>query len=176
MLINPGSDFLKCHYLGDGQYNKFYNICDYCGLYKKIVVLNQPVYYHEGRKRKLISHCWECCIDPDNKKDLKIADHKYQAYDILLETIKQLTGNKAKRERGKVCFEDAIIEACKHNRFVDSYLGYSEEQQIQSVDSWNYKQRLWEFRYKIQYEEPRVNMMQQDPLILSWNNNCFIQE
>jgi hypothetical protein len=24
------------------------------------------------------------CIDPDNKSDLKIADHKYQAYDLLL--------------------------------------------------------------------------------------------
>jgi hypothetical protein len=99
MLLDLGSDFLKRKYLGDGPYNKFYDICNYCGLYKKIAVLNQPVYYHEGWKRKLVSHCWECCIDPDNKKDLKVVDHKYQAYDILLEIIKQLTGNKAKRER-----------------------------------------------------------------------------
>ena len=28
--------------------------------------------------------------------------------------------------------------------------------------------RVWEFRYKMQYEEPRVKVIQQDPLIMSW--------
>jgi hypothetical protein len=106
-------------------------ISDYCGLYKKIAVLNQPVYYLEGRKRKLVCYRWDRCIDRDNKSDLKIADLKYQAYDLLLETIKQLTGNKAKRGRGqgKIKFEHAIIKACKKNRLVDCYLGYSEQQE-----------------------------------------------
>jgi hypothetical protein len=126
MLSNAESDFLKCRYLGDGPYNQFYKARDYCGLYKKIVVLNQPVYYHEVRKRKLVSHCWECCIDPDNKTDLKIADHKYKAYDILLETIRQLTLNKAKSGRCGIRFEDAVKRACKKNKLVDGYLGYSE--------------------------------------------------
>jgi hypothetical protein len=99
---------------------------------------------------------------------LKIADHKYQAYDMLLQAIKQLTGDKAKKERGKVSFEDAVKKACKQNHLVDGYLGYSEQQENQNVDSWNYKQRIWEFRYKIQYEEPGVCVIQEDPLI------CFM--
>jgi hypothetical protein len=171
MSSNAESDFLKYRYLGDGPYNQFYKACDYCGLYKKIVVLNQPVYYREGRKRKIVSHCWDCCIDPDNKTDLKIADHKYKSYDILLETIKKLTTNKMKsgRGQGKIKFEDAIIEACTKNQLVDSYLGYSEQQQEnQNVDNCNYRQRLWEFRYRIQYEEPSVKTIQEDPLIVSW--------
>jgi hypothetical protein len=121
-------------------------------------------------KRKLVSHCWECCIDPDNKTDLKIADHKYQAYDILLETIKQHTCNKAKSGRCGIRFEGAVRRACEENKLVDGYLGYTEQQENQNADNnWNYKQRLKEFRYKIQYEEPKVNVIQQDPLTISWN-------
>jgi hypothetical protein len=66
-------------------------------------------------------------------------------------------------------FEDVIIVACKKNQLVDGYLGYSEQQENQNANNWNYRQRLWEFQYKIQYEEPRVNMIRQDPLIVSWN-------
>jgi hypothetical protein len=166
ILSNAQSDFLSCQYLGEGPYNKLYKICEYCGLYKKIVILNQPVYYQEGRKRKLVSYCWECCKDPDNKKDLKVADHKYQAYDIVLETIRQLTLNKAKSGRCEIRFEDAVKKACKENKLVDGYLGYSEQQENQNTDNWNYKQRLWEFSYKIQYEEPLVKTIQENPLIL----------
>jgi hypothetical protein len=170
MLSDIQSDFIKCQNLGYGPCNNLHNICDYCGRYKKIAILNQPVYYREGRKRELVCHCWDCCIDPDNKSDLKIADHKCQAYDILLETIKQLTCNKAKRGRGKVGFEDAVKKACKQNHLVDGYSAYSEQQENQNVDSWNFKQRLWEFRYKIRYEEPLIKVVQEDPLIVSWNS------
>jgi hypothetical protein len=157
MLSNPESDFLKCEYLGDGPYNKFYNICYYCGQYKKIAILNQPVYYQEGRKRKLVSHCCECCIDPDNKKDLKIADHKYRAYDILLGTIKQLTGNKTKSGRCGIRFEHAVKRACEENKLIDGYLGYTERQENQDADNWNYKQRLGNSvtRYNMKNQELR---------------------
>ena len=31
-------------------------------------------------------------------------------------------------------------------------------------------ERVWEFRYKIQYEEPRVKVVEQDPLTICWKN------
>jgi hypothetical protein len=37
------------------------------------------------------------------------------------------------------------------------------------LDISTYNPWVWGFRYKIQYEEPRVRIIQEDPLVVSWS-------
>jgi hypothetical protein len=82
--------FLECNFLNLPFYN-IYRVCDYCGKYKKIVVLNQPVYYDKGRKRKVVSYCDDCDRIPVIKRELVDGAWKYLAYDGILEVIKNST-------------------------------------------------------------------------------------
>jgi hypothetical protein len=101
-----------------------------------------------------------CYIDPDNNKtNLKIADHKYQPYDILLKTIKELS---TKKRGSKI--EDAVKKACIQNQLVNGYLGYSEQRrQNENADNWNYKQRLWEFVIRYNMKSHRLGRYKKIP-------------
>jgi hypothetical protein len=76
---------------------------------------------------------------------------------------------------GRFAFISLISLPSPVPRSKTSYLGFSEQlqEENQNADNWNYKHRLWEFRYKIQYEEPLIKVVQEDPLILSWNIHSF---
>jgi hypothetical protein len=173
-------DFPKCIFL-NLPFDNIYRVCDYCGEYKKIAVLNQPVYYDRGKKRKLVSYCHECDRIPVIKRELIDGAWKYLAYDGILKVIKNRTADRNDDDRSInepariISFEDAIKEAYDENNEVSRYLSYS-----QMSTCTNYKlsnpfdlaastERVWEFRYKIQYEEHRVKVIQEDPLIIiSW--------
>jgi len=70
------SDFHRGRFL-NRSFDKIYRVCDYCNRYKKIAVLNQPVYYDKGRKRKLVSYCDECDRIPIIKRELIASKWKY---------------------------------------------------------------------------------------------------
>jgi hypothetical protein len=116
ILSNAQSDFLSCQYGGGTIQQTLQNMRVLWIIQEDIGTQSICILSARG-KRKLVSHCWECCIDQDNKPDLKIADHKYHAYDILLETIKQLTLNKTKSGRCGIKFENAVKKSCKENSF-----------------------------------------------------------
>jgi hypothetical protein len=40
--------------------NRCYGICDYCEEYKQMYVLDQPIYYEKGARRRLVSYCVDC--------------------------------------------------------------------------------------------------------------------
>jgi hypothetical protein len=178
-------DFPKCRFL-NLPFHNIYRVCDYCGKYKKIAVLNQPVYYDKGRKRKLVSYCDECDRIPIIKRELVDGTWKYLAYDGILEVIKNSTIEDKNYDRAAddstrtISFDDAVKEAYCQNKEVSHYLGYShmntkdpnyEPPKPFDLDSHN--PRLWQFRYKIQYEEPNIKVIQEDPLIVSWNSTCL---
>jgi hypothetical protein len=48
----PNVQFLSSKYL-DSPYNTRYQICYYCSKYKKMHILNYPVYYRKGARRSL---------------------------------------------------------------------------------------------------------------------------
>jgi hypothetical protein len=182
-LIAADADFPNCRFL-NLPFHNIYRVCDYCSKYKKIAVLNQPVYYDRGRKRKLVSYCDECDRIPVIKMKLIAGDWKFLAYDGILEVIKNSTcrcDNKNEVEHPihesarKISFEDAVRKAYYQNNEVSRYLGYSQT----STKDPNYKppepfdvearnKRVWEFRYKIQYQEPNIKVILEDPLTVSW--------
>jgi len=88
-------DFPKCRFL-NLPFHNIYRVCDYCGKYKKIAILNQPVYYDKGRKRKRVSYCDECDGIPVIKRELVDGAWKILAYDGILEVMK----NSAWKIRG----------------------------------------------------------------------------
>jgi hypothetical protein len=61
-------------------FDNIYRACDYCGEYKKIAVLNQLVYYDEGRKRKLVFYCDDCDRIPLIKRELIDGGHNSKTY------------------------------------------------------------------------------------------------
>jgi hypothetical protein len=151
------------------------------------------VYYDKGRKRKVVSYCEECDRIPVIKRELVDGAWKYLAYDGILEVIKNSTtecnnendDHAVHDSTRTISFDDAVKEAYCQNKEVSHYLGYSH----MSTKDPNYKPpkpfdldshnpRLWQFRYKIQYEEPNIKVIQEDPLIVSWNSTClnYIQQ
>jgi hypothetical protein len=186
LLMIADEDFPKCRFL-NLPFHNIYRVCDYCGKYKKIAVLNQPVYYDKGKKRKLVSYCNECDRIPIIKRELVDGTWKYLAYDGILEVIKNSTSkcdNKNEVEQPiyesarKISFEDAVRKAYYRNNEVSRYLGYSQTstkdpnyKPPEPFDLDGYNQRVWQFRYMVQHEEPRVKVLQHDPLVLSWNSS-----
>jgi hypothetical protein len=74
-----------------------------------------------------------------------------------------------------ISFDDAVRKAYYLNKEVSHYLGYSpmstkdpnyKPPKLFDFDSYNL--RVWQFRYKIQYEEPNIQVIQEDSLIISW--------
>jgi hypothetical protein len=188
LLITAHEDFPKCRFL-NLPFDNIYRVCDYCGKYKKIAVLNQPVYYDKGMKRKLVSYCDDCDRIPVIKIELVDGAWKYLAYDGILEVIKNSTSKdnnnddkqvKSEQITRTISFDDAVREACCQNKEVSHYLGYShmstkdpnyKPPKLFDFDSYN--PRVWQFRYKIQYEEPNIQVIQEDPLIISWNRQGY---
>jgi hypothetical protein len=169
-------EFLSGKYLGDSPYNTCYQICDYCSQYKKMHTLNQPLYYKKGARRRLVSYCSDCKSTAFASGRLNVVDYKYGAYYEILDTIRDNgeEGNKP------ISFEEAVRRAFNRTENVSyngsgaevgvsmlkRYLGGRRRNQDNNIpfDS----ERLWEFRYKLQHEEPRVKVIQQDPLLVGW--------
>jgi hypothetical protein len=178
-------DFPKCRFL-NLPFHNIYRVCDYCNIYKNIAVLNQPVYYDKGMKKKLVSYCDECDRIPVIKRELVDGAWECLAYDGILEVIRNSTteydatknddNNQATHGLTRtISFEDAVRKAYYQNKEVSHYLGYSwtstkdpsyKPQEPFDLDGYN--QRLWKFRYKIHYVEPKVKVIQEDPLVISW--------
>jgi hypothetical protein len=53
LFSNAESHFLSCQYLSEGPHNNLYKICDYCGINKKISILNQPIYCQRAGRESL---------------------------------------------------------------------------------------------------------------------------
>jgi hypothetical protein len=62
-------------------------------------------------------------------------------------------------EATAISFEDAVKKAYNRNGNLKGYLGYFAYDTNSTIlfDD----KRVWEFRYKMQYEEPRVKVIQQ---------------
>ena len=177
----PKVEFLDAQYLGDGPYNTHYRECDYCGDYKKIYVRNNPVYYYRDAKRKLVSYCRGCYDAVLEGGQIMIADDTYCGYYEILDAIKN-----SGKSGVAISFEDAVMAAFNRTENISynvsgaepgvsmlkRYLGcYRIADNIISFDD----KRLWEFRYKLQHEEPRVKVVKSsevdDTLLLSWNKD-----
>jgi hypothetical protein len=139
--------------------------------------LNEPIYYKGGAKRRLVSYCNDCKNTAFAAGCVIVVDYKYFGYYEILDAIRDNgeEGNKP------INFEEAVRRAFNRTENVSyngigaesgvsmlkRYLGGRRRNQDNNIpfDS----ERLWEFRYKLQYEEPRVKVIQQDPLVASWN-------
>jgi hypothetical protein len=184
----PKVEFLDAQYLGDGQpYNTCYQECDYCRNYKKIYVQNKPVYYDKGAKRKFVSYCRDCYDAVSKGGQIMIVDEKYCGYYEILDAIKDSIGAGA-AEAEVISFEDAVkaafnrTENISHNgsgaepgvSMLKRYLGCHRvpDNNISFDDK-----RLWEYRYKLQHEEPRVKVVSDNDddddnnLLLTWNKD-----
>ena len=176
----PNVEFLDSRYLGDGPYNTCYQVCNYCIEYKKIYILNKPVYYKSGARRKLVSYCSDCYGSISKGGRLNVVDYKYGGYYEILDAIKE-SGTAV------ISFEEAVMIAfnCTENvsengfggevgvSMLKRYLGcYRIADNNISFDD----RRLWEFRYKLQHEEPRVKVVNTSndyngTLLLTWNKD-----
>jgi len=196
----PKVEFLDAQYLGDGPYNTFYQECDYSKEYKKIYVRNKSVYYQKGAKRKLLSYCRDCYSSVHTGGQIMIADENYGGYYEILDAIKD-SGNTAAGAAGAetavISFGDAVKAAFNRTENI-SYNGSGAEPGVSMLkrylgcryrritadnnilfdDKW-----LWEFRYKLQHEEPRVKVVSSDgkdsddkTLLLTWNKYYVEQE
>jgi hypothetical protein len=78
-------------------------------------------------------------------------------------------------EATAISFEDAVKKAYNRNGNLKGYLGYFAYDTNSTIlfDD----KRVWEFRYKMQYEEPRVTVVNSDDnsLLVSWNKD-FVEE
>jgi hypothetical protein len=196
----PKVEFLEGQYLGDGPYNKCYQECDYCRDYKKIYFRNKPVYYDKGAKRKLVSYCRDCYSSVHTGGQIMIADENYGGYYEILDAIKD-SGNTATGAAGAetavISFQDAVKAAFNRTENISyngsgaepgvsmlkRYLGCRYRRIADNAISFNDK-RLLEFRYKLQYEEPRVKVVScndgsnsdsDNTLLLTWNKD-YIEE
>jgi hypothetical protein len=160
------NNFHSFQYLGDSpSNNNLFNLCDYCGQYRKIHVLNHPIYYRKGLKRKLVSYCNDCYPAIITAKDLHVADWKPYGYFEILSVVKNSTIAAGAAATTTVNFDDAVRKAYSMNGNLKQYLdSFSRGNDTLLFDN----KRVWEFRYKMQYEEPRVKVIQQDPLIILW--------
>jgi hypothetical protein len=198
----PNVEFKSWEYLGNGPYNKRYQICDCCGQYKKVYVLNKPVYYKKGIRRKFVSYCSDCDTNLNKCGRVVISDHKDFGYYEILDAIKNSSSNNTTAK--PISFEEAVKIA--YNRTQDiSYNGFGAEPGVSMLkrymggrhvkDNNNNlsldDKRLWEFRYKLQYEEPRVKVVEgsydsksdgdnnsnnnNNTLLLTWNKE-YVEE
>jgi hypothetical protein len=134
--------------------------------------LNQPLYYKGGARRRLVSYCSDCKSTAFAGGRLTVFDYKYGGYYEILDAVKNSPG-------GAIGFEDAVMAAFNRNHNV-SYNGSGAEPGVSMLKRYLgcYRiadnnisfddRRLWEFRYKLQYEEPRVKVVEQDPLYIIW--------
>jgi hypothetical protein len=128
--------------------------------------LDYPIYYRKGARRMPVSFCRDCGRNI-TRGDLHIADDKYGGYYEILDAVKN-NGEAA------ISFEDAVKKAFNRNEgegVLKQYLGcYFQDSAIALDDK-----RLWEFRYKLQYEEPRVRVVNSDGdggvILVSWNKD-----
>jgi len=155
--------------------------CDYCKEYKQMHTLNEPIYYKGGAKRRLVSYCNDCKSTAFAAGCVIVVDYKYFGYYEILDAI---------RDNGKeraISFEEAVRRAFDRTENV-SYNGSGAEPGVSMLKryigcyhiadkniSFDDK-RLWEFRYKLQYEEPRVKVINTidcntTTLLLSWNQD-----
>jgi hypothetical protein len=175
-------EFKSCEYLGNGPYNKRYQICDCCGEYKKIYVLNKPVYYGKGARRKFVSYCIDCYDNLMKGGRVVIADYKDFGYYEILDVIKNSNTTA-------ISFDEAVKIAYNRTENI-TYNGFGAEKGVSMLKrylggrrltdnnlSLNYK-RLWKFRYKLLHEEPRVKVVSSSSnhdvnktLLLSWNKD-----
>jgi hypothetical protein len=175
----PNVKFLSSQYIGDGPHNTSYQICDYCRDYKKMHTVYQPIYYNKGAKRRLVSYCINCKNAVFGRGTLQVVDYKYGAYYEILDAIKE-SGTAV------ISFEEAVMAAFNRNHNV-SYDGSGAEGGVSMLKRYLgcYRiidnnisfddNRLWEFRYKLQHEEPRVKVVssseEYDTLLLTWNKD-----
>lgn len=164
--IGNNNNFLSFQYLGDSSSNNnLFNLCYYCGQYKKIHILNHPIYYRKGVRRKLVSYCNECYPAIITAKDLHVADWKHYGYFEILKVVKNSATAAGAAATTTVNFDDVVRKAYSLNGNLKQYLdSFSLGNDGTLFDN----KRVWEFRYKMQYEEPRVKVIQQDPLIILW--------
>jgi hypothetical protein len=186
----PKVEFLDGKCLGDGPYNTCYQECDYCKDYKKIYVQNKPVYYDKGAKRKLVSYCRDCYDAVLEGGQIMIADDKYCGYYEILDAIKDSNTATGAVETAVISFEDAVMAAFNRTENISEngcgaepgvsmlkrYLGcYRIADNIISFDD----KRLWEFRYKLQHEEPRVKVVSNsdgdndNAVLLTWDKDLL---
>ena len=187
----PKVEFLDGQYLGDGPYNTCYQECDYCRDYKKMHVLNKPVYYDKGANRKLVSYCRDCYNAVSKDGHLIVVDEKYGGYYEILDAIKD--SNIA-----IISFEEAVMKAFNRTENISyngsgaepgvsmlkRYLGCRYRRSITADNNILFDDKwLWEFRYKLQHEEPRVKVVSSDgkdsddkTLLLTWNKDYVEQE
>ena len=142
--------------------------------------LNEPLYYKRGAKRRLVSYCTDCKNTAFAAAGCVIVvDYKYFGYYEILDAIRH------SKERA-ISFEEAVKRAFNRMQNV-SYNGSGAEPGVSMLKRYlGYhflkdsnipfdSKRLWEFRYKLQYEEPRVNVVNsgsdEDTLLLMWNKD-----
>src|SRR5436309_3183751 len=102
----PNVEFASCEYLGDGPYNSFYQVCDYCREYKKMHTINQPIYYSKGARRRFVSYCIDCKNTVFGRGILYVADYKYGGYYEILDAVKYSDTAEA-----VISFEEAVMAA-----------------------------------------------------------------
>ena len=153
----------------------------------------KPVYYSKGVKRKFVSYCIGCYDNLMKGGRLTIADYKDFGYFEILDAIKDSDSDSSSNSgTAGISFDEAVTRA--YNRTENlSYNGSGAELGVSmlkrylggrrvkdnnlSLDD----KRLWEFRYKLQYEEPRVNVVSSndgydETLLLTWNKEYVEKE
>ena len=103
------NSFHSFQYLGDNPSNNLFKICDYCGQYRKMHILNLPIYYRKGLKRRLVSYCNDCYPAIITAKDLHVADWKHYGYFEILEVVKNSA--TAAGAATTINFDDVIKKA-----------------------------------------------------------------
>jgi hypothetical protein len=115
----PNVKFLSSQYLGDGPNNTFYQVCYYCGGYKKMHTVYQPIYYNKGARRRLVSYCIGCKNTVFGRGTLQVVDYKYGAYYEILDAIKD-------RNTAVISFEEAVMAAFNRTRNISEDGGGAE--------------------------------------------------
>jgi hypothetical protein len=141
-------------------------------------------------KPKLLHWCYDAVSKGGR---IIVVDEKYGGYYEILDAIKESSGKaKAGAEAGAVIsFEDAVKAAFNRTENISyngsgaepgvsmlkRYLGYRYRiaDNIISFDD----KRLWEFRYKLQHEEPRVKVVSNsdgdndNAVLLTWDKDLL---
>jgi hypothetical protein len=154
-------------------------MCDYCKEYKQMHTLNEPIYYNKGARRRLVSYCNDCKNTAFAAGCVIVVDYKYFGYYEILDAIRD---SKDK----PISFEEAVKRAFNRTENV-SYNGSGAEEGVSMLKRYlggrrnqdsNIpfdSKRLWEFRYKLQHEEPRVKVVSNrdddNTLLLTWNKD-----
>jgi hypothetical protein len=124
---------------------------------------------------KLVSYCSDCYGAVSKGGRVSVVDYKYGGYYEILDAIKNYGATV-------ISFEEAVMTAFNPTENVSQdgcgaepgvsmlkrYLGCNHiaDNNISFDD-----ERLWEFRYKLQHEEPRVKVIssnEDDTLLVSW--------